>query len=232
MNRLRLVFEGQWLHVMALALLLWGMSRVARLDAFSAGELWGLTSRQWAWLACAIAVAHQVLVWFFWRLELHGGFVSGALGKLGFELYAVLFAILGIARVVAVYLLAWSNRGTLTGPELLYKGMALAFLPPTIYLFYSVRTYFGFRRALGADHFEPSYRSMPPVREGIYRWTSNGMYLFGFLILWIPGLWWSSVAALWAALFNHLYIWVHYFSTERPDMQRIYADRDAVDPTG
>ena len=33
-----------------------------------------------------------------------------------------------------------------------------------------------------------------------------------------------SAAALCLALFNHLYIWIHYFATERPDMQRIYSD--------
>ena len=31
-----------------------------------------------------------------------------------------------------------------------------------------------------------------------------------------------SSLALVAAAFNHLYIWVHYWSTERPDMARIY----------
>ena len=51
------------------------------------------------------------------------------------------------------------------------------------------------------------------------------MYTFGFLLIWIPGLWFASTAALFAAMFNHLYIWVHYFATERPDMQRIYEVR-------
>jgi hypothetical protein len=49
------------------------------------------------------------------------------------------------------------------------------------------------------------------------------MYVFGFLLFWIPALWFASAAALCAALFNHVYIWVHYFATERPDMQHIYA---------
>ena len=65
-------------------------------------------------------------------------------------------------------------------------------------------------------------RTLPFVRGGIFRFTSNGMYVFGFLLLWVPGLWWASAGALSAALFNHLYIWVHYFATERPDMARIY----------
>ncbi len=95
-------------------------------------------------------------------------------------------------------------------------------LIPAVYLFYSVKHYFTFTRAFGADHFDPAYRSMPIEQRGIFRFTSNGMYVFGFLLLWVPGLWWSSSAALVVALFNHLYIWVHYFATELPDMRRIY----------
>ena len=48
------------------------------------------------------------------------------------------------------------------------------------------------------------------------------MYTFGFLILWILGLVCLSQAALMAALFNHLYIWVHYYCTELPDIYAIY----------
>jgi hypothetical protein len=58
------------------------------------------------------------------------------------------------------------------------------------------------------------------------------MYIFGFFILWVPGLWFASVAALSVALFNHLYIWVHYFSTELPDIRRIYAEVPAEPGVG
>jgi len=37
-------------------------------------------------------------------------------------------------------------------------------------------------------------------------------------------LWYASIAALCVALFNHMYIWVHYYSTEFPDMKRIYGE--------
>ena len=60
------------------------------------------------------------------------------------------------------------------------------------------------------------------MRNGIFRLTRNGMYVYGFLLLWASALWFASLAALAVALFNHLYIWVHYFATERPDMVRIY----------
>lgn len=49
------------------------------------------------------------------------------------------------------------------------------------------------------------------------------MYVFGFLMAWIPGLWFGSAAGLVVALFSHAYIWVHYIATERPDMRRIYS---------
>jgi len=45
---------------------------------------------------------------------------------------------------------------------------------------------------------------MPFERRGIFRFASNGMYVFGFLQLWVLGLWWDSSAALAVALFNHL----------------------------
>ncbi len=48
------------------------------------------------------------------------------------------------------------------------------------------------------------------------------MYVFGLLIFWIPGLLTASSPALLVALFSHIYIWVHYYSTEKPDMARIY----------
>ena len=90
------------------------------------------------------------------------------------------------------------------------------------YLIYSVKRYFGFKRAYGIDHFDDAYRSLPLVREGIFRFSPNAMYDFGFLLLWVPGLVTQSLAALAVALFSHLYIWVHYACTERADMNRIY----------
>jgi hypothetical protein len=56
----------------------------------------------------------------------------------------------------------------------------------------------------------------------MFKYSSNAMYTFGFLILWVPGLLLLSKAAILAGLFNHVYIWVHYFFTEAPDMKVIY----------
>ena len=51
------------------------------------------------------------------------------------------------------------------------------------------------------------------------------MYVFGLLILWLPGLLMASKAALLAALFGHVYIWVHYFTVELHDMKYIYGSK-------
>ena len=220
-----LLFEKQWLHALSLVVLLGLLGRVSNLESAQTGNFGNLGSINLLYLAAGIAVTHQVFVWLCWRLELHHSLLTRLFGRYGFRFYATGFTILVILRVAAVLILAVINQGTLDMPSETLRALAIAALVPATYLFYSVKRYFGFRRALGLDHFDKSYRLLPKVREGIFRITPNGMYTFGFLLIWIPGLWFASTAALFAAMFNHLYIWVHYFATERPDMQRIYEVR-------
>jgi len=228
-----LVFEGQGLHAIALILLLAGCFLLSRLPVFDTGALWGIATRGWFWIAVGIAVTHQVYVWVCWRAQLHAQLLTRLLGPAAFPSYAVGFSILGIARVVAVFLLAAAGAGTATGVDpVVLRALALVALAGALYLFYSVKRYFTFKRAFGIDHFDPSYRTMPMVKGGIFRFTANGMYVYGFLLIWVPGLWSGAVAALVAALFNHLYIWVHYFATERPDMRRIYGTPPPQMPSG
>jgi hypothetical protein len=223
----RLIFEKQWLHASLLAVLLAGLAAISGFDQVRSGQLWGVSTSVWIWLAAALAVVHQVYVWFCWRTQLHASWLTRTFGTLGFPLYAVGFAILGVARVASVFVLAIANRNTLEANPHVLALLALIALVPATYLFYSVVRYFGVTRAFGIDHFDENYRSLPFVRKGIFRFTRNGMYVYGFLILWVPALWFASVAALSLALFNHLYIWVHYFATELPDMKRIYGQARA-----
>jgi hypothetical protein len=215
-----LIFERQWLHAVGLIILLGGCYLAAQLQAVQLGAVWGLKSIDWYWLAISTAILHQVYVWLCWRVELHANGMTALLGAVAFFAFAFGFAIIGIARVVAVFVLAYANQGTVALNPFVLKIAAVAAFLPALYLFYSVKRYFTFRRAFGADHFDPSVRSLPFVRRGIFRFTSNGMYVYGFLLLWVPALWWTSAAVLCVALF--LYIWVHYFATERPDIDRIY----------
>ena len=228
MSQTGLIFEKQWLHGLLLAGLLAGLAVVGRSDDVQRGQLWGVTTFVWFWLAVAIAVVHQVYTWICWRIQLHGSWITRTLGASGFRLYAVGFSVLGILRVVLVFVVAISNRDTLQASPVGLKLLAIIALIPAVYLFYSVKRYFSFDRAFGIDHFDECYRSSPFVRKGIFRFTRNGMYVYGFLLLWVPALWFASLAALAVALFNHLYIWVHYFATERPDMERIYGKAPAA----
>ncbi len=119
-------------------------------------------------------------------------------------------------------ILAIANRNSFNFNPFSLNILAFIIAILAVYLFYSVGRYFKTKRALGIDHFDISYSNRPFVKEGIYRFVNNGMYMFGVAIIWIPGLVYASKAALLSALFTHLYIWVHYYCTEKPDMKRIY----------
>ena len=215
--------ERQWLHALALFALLVGVWLLTRsCPCFHRGEAWGIPTWTWFWIAVEVPIVHQVFVALFWRTQLHTDLVPRLFGKNGFEFYATIFTVLVLARAVAITLLAISSEGSLVGNPVLFKILALAAALPVFYLFYSVARYFGFKRAIGLDHFDSSYRARPLVREGIFRFTGNAMYVFGFLLAYLPGLWLASRPAIVAAVFSHLYIWVHFLTVEKPDMRRIY----------
>lgn len=221
---MRLIFERQFAHILCLAVLLaltiWAM----RIEGALAGSFLGISTFAWLVLLIADTVIHQFYVLSAWRLELHGKKLTQWFGdtEKAFGVYAFGFAVLFGARFVLVVLLAISNRHTL--PIDPWTGYILAAIiaVPAAYLFYSVKTYFTFRRAFGIDHFDPAAREWPLVRDGIFKYTSNGMYYFGIGALWIPGFALQSTAALIAAAFSHAYIWVHFYTVEQPDMRRIY----------
>ena len=217
-------FNHQGWHLIALLLLVFLLHWYAQTHVgMTSGGLWGLSTTEWMLLTVIIPVLHQVYVMLCWRIELYQKGISKSFGKRGFTLYKIGFAILILLRPVTLILLAVSNQGTIRMASYLAYTIAVILLIPSLYLFYSVKTYFGINRAFGIDHFYPDeYKTMGFVRKGIFKFTSNGMYLFGFLILWVPGILLKSEAAIALAIFSHIYIWVHYYCTERPDMKSIY----------
>ncbi len=224
------VFKDQIWHFFFLVLLLLGLCYLIEIDpSLLAGRLWSIDSSVWLLLAVLSPIIHQLYVMACWRIELYTHAITKRFGKKGFEMYKAGFALLILSRLVTIVLLAFSNRDTLPVSDALSWGLSLLFLIPVIYLFYSVARYFGMDRAFGIDHFYPEkIMDEPFVKKGIFRFTSNGMYIYGFLLLYIPGLLLHSKAAIALALFNHLYIWVHYYFTERPDMKVIYGKKNTA----
>jgi len=149
--------------------------------------------------------------------------MSKKFGDKGFKIYKKGFAVLILSRPVLITLLAIANANTVyINPVFSYVLSFILFIP-VVYLMYSVRKYFGFDRAFGIDHFHPEkYKNAPMIKAGIFKYTDNAMYIVGFFLLWIPGILFQSKAALLVVLFNHLYIWVHYYFTELPDIKVIY----------
>jgi len=208
------LWRGQGLHFSCLAVLL------------------GLVSLAWSnigkphpvlfWLAVAVPIFHQVFVWIVWRLKLRSS-LGGE--RINMREYVTLFFVLFGGRFVSLFALGWADRGTLNlavFPRVLLTALLLVF---GLYAMYSVKRYFGLARAAGADHFDPAYREMPLVSQGIFRFTSNGMYLYAFFLFWAIPVGLNSLAALIVAAFSHVYIWVHYFATEKPDMDYLYGER-------
>lgn len=187
------------------------------------------------WSAVAFPVVHQVYVWLAWRLELQCAATSKTIG---FNGYIVIFFVLFSGRFISLLTLAWVDRGSLDLHIFPLTILTMLLALPGIYAMYSVKNYFGMARAAGADHFDTRYRDMPLVKKGIFRFTSNGMYLYAFLLFWAIAVGLNSSAALTVAAFSHVYIWVHYYATEKPDMDFLYnavnkrMQSDPLEPRG
>ena len=171
------------------------------------------------WIAVAFPIVHQVYVWLTWRLELRFSAISRTIG---FHGYLLAFFLLFGGRFVTLAALAWLDRGSLGLGPVLQTVVTTTLAVPGLYAMYSVRRYFGMARAAGADHFDPRYRTMPLVKEGIFRFTENGMYVFAFFLFWAIATGFNSASALIVTAFSHAYIWIHFHATEKPDMDFLY----------
>ncbi len=219
------IFRYQIWHLVSVIILIaFTQLFIATHQDVMVGALWGMSTGLWFWTAIAVPVVHQVYVWLIWRLELYQNTFTKRYGVArSFKMYAAGFSILFSGRLIFIIILAISNQDSLlVNPYFTYL-IAAAITPLVIYLFYSVKKYFTIERAYGIDHFDKNYNE-PYVKKGIFRFTDNGMYVYGLMILYLPGLLLFSKAALLVALFNHIYIWVHYYCTERPDMKVIYGE--------
>ncbi|NOH10228.1 MAG: hypothetical protein HND51_01130 [Chloroflexi bacterium] len=190
-----------------------------------AGVLWGVGTSFWFWLAIAVPVIHQIYAVIFWRGELHTNWLSKSLGskERAFKFFRAGFFPMLAARPVSIILLSVANREQLSLGLGWRIGIGIILFAGFAWMMYSVVHYFGMDTAAGRDHFYPEeYKGLALEKRGIYRYVDNAMYSVGFFILWFWGVIFASPAALLAAAFNHAYIWVHWFTVEKPDMQAIY----------
>ena len=217
------IFEKQLWHLISLVILIYGI-KIFIDNSTLEGEFWGLSTKTWLIYSVGIAIVHQVYVLIVWRLELYYSLISRIFGKAGFTIYAVGFSIMFMLRLLFIIALGISSKNSISLDPIISYSLAILLAMIVIYLLYSVLRYFGFKRAYGIDHFDRSFGNKPFVKQSIFRFSNNAMYKFGLLILWIPGLLLFSKPALIAALFQHIYIWVHYYCTELPDMKQIYGN--------
>lgn len=218
------MFERQIFQIPFTLLAAWVLYRWS-FTLSDAPSLLGISPRCWFQLSFVTSIVHHSYVWFCWRAQLHHQWMTRWLGSKALDIYAFGFFALALSRVASLITMALADGQSLSiPPAIRYAGLIVTSLL-SAYAMYSVARYFGMKRATGADHFEEKYRTMPLVREGIFKYTRNGMYNYALLMIWIPGLATQSKAALVLAAFNLAYIWVHYFCLEKPDMARIYGGR-------
>ncbi|MCG8351941.1 MAG: phosphatidylethanolamine N-methyltransferase family protein [Chloroflexales bacterium] len=218
---MRFLFAGQLQHIILLACLLPGGIYLA-LPALDGATWLGITDSTWFYVAILVAVVHQIVGWFVLRMQLVFSLFTRLFGRYDLAVWGGIFFLLFILRPISVTALGLADFGSLEPLRGLQIVLGLILLVPVVYTGWSIERYFGVPRALGGDHFRPQYREMPLVKEGAFKYSSNAMYTFAFLLFWAIALLTGSRAALAAALFQHAYIWVHMYCTEAPDMQVIY----------
>jgi hypothetical protein len=221
---LKFLFAGQAQHLLFLTLLVPGAIFLAQ-PALDGGTFLGIRETEWLWALVGVVVAHQVLVWFVFRTQLVFGLLTRLFGERDLVVWGMAFFPFFLLRPLLTLGLGLADYGSLDRLRGLQIAAGLILLLPVAYTGWSVIRYFGLVRALGGDHFRQRYRHMELVQEGAFRYSDNAMYAFAFLLLWAMGLLTASQAALVAALFQHAYVWVHWYCTEQPDMQVIYGSQ-------
>ena len=217
-NKLSFFFRHQIWHIGGTIVLFYIGSQFADLKN-NTNTFLGINSLCWFMIAMAIPLIHQAYIWICWRSELCWKSISNSIG---FKGYLVVFFILIISRFSAV-ILCFVDYGSLYQPGWLAWTLSIIVFIPGAYTMYSVKKYFGFTRAAGADHFDSKYRDMAFEKRGIFKWSSNSMYAFGLAIPFAFAIATGSQSMFIVAVYSYISIWLHYFCTEKEDFKIIYA---------
>jgi len=221
--RMKKVFKYQSYHLavfLVLGSILWFLSASLPDDE----RVFGIGVHSWIWISwSAVGVFHAWVV-VFWRLELHFRKISEWFGASGFTLFRIGFVGFAGTGFLALLPIAFLTHNTVSiDPRLKFALIAIT-TAGALWTLYSVFVYFGPNRAFGADHFFEEYRNKPLERRGSFRYIPNSMYTLALLLLYHPGLFYESSFALLLALFHHLFVWTHYFCTEKPDLLAMHPE--------
>ncbi len=218
-NKLRFFFRHQIWHLGGSILLFYIGVQMVDLEVNTNAFL-GISALNWFMIAMSVPLIHQAYVWICWRSELCWQSISNTIG---FKGYIIIFFTLIISRLSAI-ILCFVDYGSLYKPGLLAWILSIILFIPGVYTMYSVKKYFGFLRAAGADHFDPNYKDMPFEKRGIFKWSPNAMYVFAIGIPFAFAVATGSQSMFVVAIYTYISIWLHYFCTEKEDFKVIYKD--------
>jgi len=218
-NKLSFFFRHQIWHLGGTIVLFYVGTQLVDLDS-NANTFLGINALTWFMIAMSVPIIHQAYVWICWRSELCWQSISNTIG---FKGYVIIFFILIISRLSAI-VLCFIDYGSLYKPGLLAWIISIILFIPGAYTMYSVKKYFGFLRAAGADHFDLKYRDMPFEKRGIFKWSPNAMYIFGIGIPFAFAVATGSKSMFIVAIYTYISIWLHYFCTEKEDFKVIYGN--------
>ena len=216
-NKLNFFFRHQIWHLGGTILLFYVGAQMVSLEGNTSAFL-GISVLNWFMIAMSVPIIHQVYVWICWRSELCWRSISNTIG---FKGYVIIFFILIISRLSAL-VLCFIDYGSLYKPGLLAWILSIILFIPGAYTMYSVKKYFGFLRAAGADHFDSRYKDIPFEKRGIFKWSPNAMYVFGIGIPFAFAVATGSQSMFVVAIYTYISIWLHYFCTEKEDFKVIY----------
>ncbi len=218
-NKLSFFFKHQIWHVGGTIVLFYIGTQFVDLQSNN-NTFIGISPLGWFVVAMSVPLIHQVYVWICWRSELCWKSITNTIGLKG---YVILFFILIISRLSAI-VLCFVDYGSLYKPGWFAWILAGIIFIPGAYTMYSVKKYFGFIRAAGADHFDPKYRDMHFEKRGIFKWCANAMYVFGIAIPFAFAIATGSQSMFIVAIYTYISIWLHYFCTEKEDFKVIYGN--------
>ena len=216
-NKLSFFFKHQIWHLGGTIILFYVGAQLVDFEINTKTFL-GISALSWFMIAMSAPLIHQSYVWICWRSELCWKTISQTIG---FKPYAVIMIIIGILRLSGIGL-SFADYGSWFTPGWIAWSISMLFFIPFIYTIYSVKKYFGFMRATGIDHFDPSYKDKPFERRGIFKWSSNAMYAFAIPVFF--GFAFSSGSKLMFifAAYSLIGVWLHYFCTEKEDFKVLY----------